>query len=99
MVQYSCNIQYSSTKILSYIQRFVNRGGLLYIDYMLPFEEKYKGRPNCPDARWWKDWSKTQVGWSVLYNRVLPPTLDLAHIEFPVDHYHQWGHLLMKRDL
>ncbi|SCB53141.1 hypothetical protein GA0061099_10505 [Bradyrhizobium yuanmingense] len=97
MVQYSCNIPNSALTIVSHLQQFVGVGGLLYIDYMLPYEEKYKGRPNCPEASWWKTWAASLKDWIVLHNRVLQPTLDPAHIEYPVDHYHQWGHVLLRR--
>lgn len=71
--------------------------GLVYFDYMLPLEKKYKGRENCPEAQWWKDHFAGRPDFQVLHHRVLPPVLDKAHIEFPVDHYHQWGHLLVRR--
>jgi hypothetical protein len=96
-VQYSFNMPKDADQILSAIKGYVAVGGLLYIDYMLPFEAKYKGRPNCPNADWWREWVSVQEFWKVLHHIVLRPTPDKAHVEFPVDHYHQWGHLLMNR--
>jgi hypothetical protein len=96
-VQYSFNMPRTAATVMASVQQFVTVGGLLYLDYMLPFEEKYRGRPNCPEAGWWRDWANGLVGWNVIWNRVLPPVRDRAHVEYPVDHFHQWGHLLMRR--
>ena len=96
-IQYSLNLPSGADEILGALLRFVTPRGLFYIDYMLPYETKYQGRPNCPTATWWKGRATTLEGWQVIHHRVLPPVLDHAHVEFPVDHYHQWGHLLLQR--
>ncbi|MGI8426324.1 MAG: hypothetical protein ACR2M4_06940 [Actinomycetota bacterium] len=96
-IQYSRNVRYSADEIMCRIIEYVAPAGYLYVDYMLPWEAKYHGRPNCPDEEWWRWWSRRLAGWKVLYNRVLRPTRDPAHVEYPVDHYHRWGHLLMYR--
>jgi len=98
-VQYSCNMPDTAEQIMHCVLEFVASGGLLYVDYMLPYEEKYKGRSNCPAPEWWRVWSRALRGWKTHYNRVLRPIKDPAHIEYPVDHYHQWGHLLLEREL
>jgi hypothetical protein len=96
-IQYSHNLPNTAEKLLTAALLFVGLRGLFYIDYMLPYETKYIGRPNCPDAAWWRRWVSGLDGWNVLHHRVLRPTRDPAHVEFPVDHVHQWGHLLMRR--
>lgn len=96
-LQYSTNIERSLESMVTLVGDHVRGGGLFYIDYMLPYEEKYQGRPNCPEAPWWKEYFQRHPEWRVLYNRVMPPTLDRAHLEYPVDHYHQWGHVLAER--
>lgn len=96
-IQYSFNMPDTAADILKAVIAHVAPGGLLYIDYMLPFEWKYRGRPNCPPPQFWREWPLQQEGWRTLWNRVLPPVRDRAHIEYPVDHFHQWGHLLMQR--
>lgn len=95
--QYSNNIERGLDNMVTQVGSLVRDGGLLYIDYMLPYEEKYQGRPNCPEADWWKDYFRSNPEWNVIYNRAMPPTLDKAHLDYPVDHYHQWGHLLAER--
>ncbi|GGW75778.1 class I SAM-dependent methyltransferase [Streptomyces caelestis] len=96
-LQYSNNLHHTLEEMVTKVGSLVRPGGLLYIDYMLPYEEKYKGRPTCPDAGWWKEYFESRDEWDVKHNRVMPPTLDRAHVEYPVDHYHQWGHLLAER--
>jgi SAM-dependent methyltransferase len=96
-IQYSHNLPRTAEEILDAALSFVRPGGLFYLDYMLPYEAKYIGRPNCPDAGWWRQWLARPQGWHVMYHRVLPPVRDPAHVEFPVDHFHQWGHVLMQR--
>lgn len=96
-LQYSNNIGRSLEEMVTAVGDCVRPAGLLYIDYMLPYEEKYRGRPNCPEAGWWREYFTGRPQWEVRYNRVMRPTLDRAHVEYPVDHYHQWGHLLAAR--
>jgi SAM-dependent methyltransferase len=96
-IQYSYNLPSTADYLLDAVLRFVASHGLIYIDYMLPYERKYAGRPNCPNAEWWRERIGELNGWQVLYHRILPPTRDAAHVEFPIDHFHQWGHLLMRR--
>lgn len=96
-IQYSRNTPANAADILIPIMNHVRPGGLLYIDYMLPTEEKYAGRPNCPDSRWWRSWCREITGWEILHNRVLPPVEDFPHVEAPYLHSHHWGHLLARR--
>ncbi|HEY1621439.1 MAG TPA: hypothetical protein VGG25_27695 [Streptosporangiaceae bacterium] len=98
-LQYSSNTGRDLGQMVAAVGAYVRLSGLLYVDYMLPHEDKYKGRPNCPDASWWKDYFARREEWDVVYNRAMPPTLDRAHLDYPVDHYHQWGHLLARRAL
>jgi hypothetical protein len=98
VIQYSNNMPATPDDLLNSAFRFVRSGGFFYLDYMLPFEDKYKGRPNCPEAIWWKAWLRQLEGWKVLYNRVLPPVRDFPHVEFPEEHFHQWGHVLLRRE-
>jgi hypothetical protein len=96
-LQYSRNLPYRLEGMVQRVTDHALVNGLLYIDYMLPFEDKYKGRPICPEAGWWKSYFQSRDDWRVLYNRVLPPVVDHAHIEYQVDHFHQWGHLMAER--
>ncbi|MEU8087051.1 class I SAM-dependent methyltransferase [Micromonospora sp. NPDC049101] len=98
-LQYSNNIGHDLADMVDLVGGCVRLGGLLYVDYMLPYEEKYKGRPNCPEAGWWKEYFHSRPEWHVHHNRAMAPTLDRAHLDYPVDHYHQWGHVLAERRL
>ncbi|TQF06665.1 class I SAM-dependent methyltransferase [Kitasatospora acidiphila] len=95
-LQYSNNLDHTLAEMVDAVGDCVKPGGLLYIDYMLPYEEKYQGRPTCPEAPWWQEYFKSRPRWDVKYNRAMPPTLDKAHLDYPVDHYHQWGHVLAR---
>lgn len=96
-IQYSANSGRSAEQLMQTVLAYVGPKGFLYADYMLPFEEKYRGRANCPDAGWWRAWASTQEDWRVRFNRVQAPTRDFPHVEMPAEHWHQWGHLLMER--
>lgn len=96
-LQYSNNMEHSLAEMVDAVGALVRPGGLFYLDYMLPYEEKYRGRPNCPEAPWWAEYFAQRPHWDLKYNRVMAPTLDRAHVEYPVDHYHQWGHALATR--
>lgn len=95
-VQYSRNTSNPMRVMVERMKSYVTRGGLLYVDYMLPSEDKYVGRQNCPGRREWTRYFQDSA-WSLIYNRVLPPVVDRAHVEYTVDHYHHWGHLLVQR--
>ncbi len=95
-VQYSRNLKHRVIKIIAAVQSFVMLGGYLYVDYMLPLEPRHLGRENFPTRRQWQEFFITSR-WRVLYNRVLPPLPEKAHVDNPVDHYHHWGHLLAQR--
>lgn len=96
-IQYSRNMPRDADYMLTAAIRYARQGGFVYLDYMLPYEAKYVGRPNCPPAEWWRSHLSSRSDIEVLYNRVLKPTLDRAHVEYPVDHYHHWGHALLRR--
>lgn len=95
-VQYSRNLKHAMSKIVSSIQAYVMPSGYIYIDYMLPMEERYKDRDNYPGRERWQQFFSTSE-WRILYNRVLPPVPEKAHVDLPVDHIHHWGHLLAQK--
>lgn len=97
-IQYSLNLPRTAGEILKAALGYVAPGGFFYIDYMLPYEDKYKGRPNCPDWSWWRSTIDGLTGWRTLHHLWRPPVLDLPHVEFPTPHFHQWGHALLRRD-
>lgn len=92
-VQYSRNQKHSMSHMVSCLQDSVKGGGFFYADYMLPMEEMYKGRDNYPAKHRWSEFF-IKDGWRIIYNRVLPPQFEKAHVDKPVDHYHHWGHIL-----
>lgn len=96
-LQYSFNSVHRLARMVESMVSLARPGGYVYFDYMLPLEEKYKGRENCPEREWWTAHFADRPDVAVLHHRVLPPVMDKAHVEFPVDHYHQWGHLLVRR--
>lgn len=95
-LQYSVNLRHAMADMVGKVQAAVAPGGLLYIDYMLPMEERYIGRDNYPSRERWQEYFD-ESKWEVAYNRVLQPQFEAAHVDLPVDHYHHWGHLLAKR--
>jgi SAM-dependent methyltransferase len=96
-VQYQRNLKHPVHSIVVAIQSFVAPGGFLYVDYMLPSEPEQLDRANYLSKEAWKCFFPEPT-WTVLYNRVLPPLLDRAHVDFPIDHFHTWGHLLVRRN-
>jgi hypothetical protein len=45
-IQYSRNLKHSIHTMIVRVQAYVAPGGYIYIDYMLPMEERYAGREN-----------------------------------------------------
>lgn len=97
-IQYSLNMPRTAEELLNAALGYVAPGGFFYIDYMLPYEDKYKGRPNCPDWSWWQSTLDRLTGWRILHHRWGRPVLDPPHVEFASPHFHQWGHALLRRD-
>jgi hypothetical protein len=96
-VQYLRNLKHPIHCIIVSIQSFVAPGGFLYVDYMLPSEPEHVDRANYLSKDGWQGFFPEPT-WTVLYNRVLPPLLDRAHVDLPIDHFHHWGHLLVRRN-
>jgi hypothetical protein len=95
-LQYSRNLIHTMDQMVQSVQLYIKPEGYLYVDYMLPLEEKYEGRNNYPGRATWSSYFSDDQ-WQVLYNRVLPPVFESAHVDNPLDHYHHWGHLLVHR--
>jgi SAM-dependent methyltransferase len=95
-IQYSRNLKHPMKSIVGKVKDYTIEGGYLYIDYMLPLDDKYRGRDNYSTKREWKSFFEP-TKWEVIYNRVLPPVFERAHVDNPVDHYHHWGHLLVRK--
>jgi hypothetical protein len=62
---------------------------------MMPIEPMHHERANYFKkdelVRFFKDGK-----WKIIYNKVMPIQLEKAHVDMPVDHYHQWGHLCVQ---
>jgi hypothetical protein len=95
-VQYSRNMKHSLEEIVRKLKTYVGEHGYIYVDYMLATEEKHRRRDNYPTKEIWSNFFEAE-GWQVIYNRVLPPLFEAAHVDNPVDHYHHWGHLLAQK--
>jgi SAM-dependent methyltransferase len=95
-IQYSRNLIHALSDVVSAIQAYVAPGGYLYIDYMLPLKPHQSERENFPSREKWSTFFSAPA-WDLLYNRVLPPVFERAHVDNPVDHFHHWGHLLVRR--
>jgi SAM-dependent methyltransferase len=95
-IQYSRNLRHSVRAIVASIQSYVRPRGYLYVDYMLPTEEKHRERENFL-VRGALRALFPATEWQILYDRVLPPQPEKAHVDNPVDHFHHWGHLLARR--
>jgi len=70
-IQHSRNLPRTAEELLNAALGFVRPGGLFYLDYMLPYEAKYIGRPNCPGAEWWRQRLTRLDGWHVVHHRGL----------------------------
>lgn len=95
-LQYSRNMKHSMDEMVARVQSHVEVDGLIYIDYMLPLEDRYRGRDNYPDRKRWSLYFSGNE-WRVITHRVLPPQFEAAHVDLPVDHVHHWGHLMAQR--
>lgn len=95
-LQYSNNIRYGIEALTDRLGELVPGGGLACIEYMLPDEDRLKGRPNCPTASWWVN-SFPLRGWRVLSQRHSYGVEDMPHPYAPCRHFHSWGCVLAVR--
>jgi hypothetical protein len=95
-INYSYNTKHELHAIIEKICSYVADGGLIYFDYMLPMMDKEKKKRYYFKKGELKSYFKTPA-WDVLFDRVLPPLLEKAHVDMPIDHYHHWGHLCVQK--
>lgn len=95
-IQYSANTRYSIEAMTDRLRDLLVPGGVAYIEYMIPDEEKLKGRPNCPPIAWWKTRFASR-GWQVLRHTVAINVPDRPHPYVPSPHTHSWGRLVAIR--
>lgn len=95
-INYSYNLKHRIETIIEKIKFLVRFNGFLYFDYMLPFEEIHNTRKNYFKkgelVNYFNDGN-----WAIIYDKVIPPLLEKAHVDNPHDHYHHWGHMCLKR--
>jgi hypothetical protein len=95
-LQYSANLSYSIEAMTDRLRQLLIPGGLAYIEYMIPNEEKLKGRPNCPPVSWWKTVFPSR-GWYVVRHTLAYDVPDGPHPYVPWPHVHSWGRVLTIR--
>lgn len=95
-LQYSVNSRHHIGRLTDSLRRKLKRGGLGFIEYMLPDEQKLIGRPNCPAEGWWRDEFPAN-GWEVLSHVSLRNRPESGHPYVPDPHIHSWGRVLARR--
>lgn len=95
-INYSYNLRHDINTVIDKVKSLVVKNGLIYFDYMLPLEEAHQSRPNYFRKGELKSYFN-QASWRVLFDKVLPPQLEKAHVDKPEDHYHHWGHLCVQK--
>jgi hypothetical protein len=95
-LQYSNNIPYGIEALTDRLGTLLHGNGRVYIEYMLPVEQRFESRPNCPPLSWWVE-SFPLRGWSILSHTHAYETPDGPHPYAPWHHVHSWGRLLAAR--
>jgi hypothetical protein len=95
-INYSSDDGHSVQKMIQGISACVRVEGFIYFDYMLSLKgEEKRGRYYFRRGELRSYFQPP--GWSVLYDRVLPPQMEEPHSGSPARHYHQWGHLCVQK--
>jgi hypothetical protein len=96
----SCSMQYENnrdipiTKIIEILQNHVNKNGFLYMDYMMPLEDRHtwKAEHFLRSGQMEQYFS---TGWDILSLKEMRyPIFEAAHVEIVRDHFHRFGYLL-----
>lgn len=97
-LQYSVNLQHTMANMIASVKSCVAPGGRLYIEYMLPLEERHKGLDNYPDQKTWHTFFSGD-GWRITSHRITPAGIDRRRdLQIFAKHkYAQWGHLMAER--
>lgn len=96
----SCSMQYKSNRDISLeqavssLKNAVLPGGILYMDYMLPLEDRHEWKSSLfPRTGELKNFFNS--GWDIIFNREMAkPVFEAAHIDRPEDHFHRFGYIL-----
>lgn len=99
----SCSLQYKTnrdipvTEIMDVLMDHVNDGGFLYMDYMMPLEDRHI----------WKSPHYFRTGqirrffddkWDIKYiYEMKHPIFEAAHIDRAEDHFHRFGYILARK--
>ena len=95
-IHYSRNLAVPVAKLMERIKPFVRPHGYLYIDYMLPVEARHASRQNYLRRGELRKYFQAS-DWRILMDQVRPRFIERAHVDNPVDHYHQLGYFLAQR--
>lgn len=99
----SCSMQYKQNRDLTLSQALeritsvVSPKGYLYMDYMLPLEDRHIWKsPLFPRSGEIKAYFSS--GWSLIHNREMKyPKFEKPHIDRLAPHFHRFGYLLARR--
>lgn len=96
-IPYECNLDIPVNDIMDSLINSVATGGYLYMDYMMPLEDRHL----------WKSKHYFRTGeikkyftidkWDIIYNyEMRRPVFEAAHVDRPEDHFHCFGYILAK---
>lgn len=100
----SCSIQYKTNRdlgletMLNKLKQPVKVGGYLYMDYMMPLEDRHdwKSELFLRTGQIYNYFDKNM--WEIVYCKELKePVFEAAHADRPSDHFHRFGYVLARR--
>lgn len=99
----SCSLQYKSNRdlklkeIMLRLKSYVNPGGFLYMDYMMPLEDSHEWKS---ELFFRTGTIKTffDINWEIVHlYEMRKPVFEAAHIDRPEDHFHRFGYILARK--
>jgi len=98
-LHYSVNSDFTLRDKTKKLQSIVNKGGYLYMDYMMAIDEN--DYDNYPDYKFYR---KDEIldyfddKWEIVsFRENHNPTFEGAHVDCTRDHFHRFGYLLARR--
>lgn len=97
-IPYECNLDIPVKDIMAALLNSVAVGGYLYMDYMMPLEDRHSWKPEHYFRTGEMKGFFAKEKWDVIYLREMSrPIFEAAHVDRPEDHFHRFGYVMAKK--
>lgn len=97
-IPYECNLDVPIKDIMATLLDSVVVGGYLYMDYMMPLEDRHSWKPEHYFRTGEMKNYFVKEKWDIIHLREMTrPIFEAAHVDRPEDHFHRFGYVMAKK--